>query len=69
MAPKKKKKKKKEEQYVLEAAAEGAYCIELNSLWHQSAEKGNPKIARIVNRWGISFYDFHLHGIPVSSRN
>ena len=36
-----------EEQYAFEAAAKGAYCFELNSFWHQSAEKGNQRIARI----------------------
>ena len=48
------------EQYALEAAAKGAYCFELNSLWHQSAEIGNQRIARIKDRWGISFYVFYL---------
>ena len=50
-----------EEQYALEAAAEGAYCFQLNSLWHRSAENGNQRIARINDWWGISFYIFDLH--------
>ena len=59
-----------EEQYSLEVAAEVAYCFELNSLWHRSAEKGNRRIARIKDQWGISFYVFHSHHCnPVSSRN
>ena len=39
-------------QYALKAAAKGAYCSLLNSLWHLNAEKGNLKIARIKDRCG-----------------
>ena len=45
-------------QFALEAAAKGAYFFELNSLWHQSTENGNQRIARIKDLWGISFYVF-----------
>ena len=68
-----------EEQYVIEAAAEVAYCFELNSLSLSGTEvlkMAIPRIARINNRWGISFYVFYLldwtsfslnNGNPVSS--
>ena len=59
-----------EEQYAIEAAAEVAYCFELNSLslslsGTEVLKMATQRIARIKVRWGISFNVFDF----ASSRN
>ena len=56
------------EQYAIRAAAEVAYCFELNSLSGTEVLKmATKELPESNDRWGISFYVFYLHGISVSS--
>ena len=51
----------REERYAIEAAAEVAYCFELNSLSGTEVLKmATEELPESNDRWGISFYVFYL---------